>query len=236
MAVTTTATLGDLVTEDPRRSQVLEELTLDYCCGGQRSLEEACASAGLDLADVAERLDLLGTPPPMTAGTLAMAALAHDIVDTHHAWTWEAMPRLRALVDKVAGVHGARHPELAQVQTVYAKVVDELDPHMTREERVIFPAISRLEKTQAPVGLPSDEDFAEALRRLIAEHDVVGDHLRELRELTGGFAPPEDACTSYRLMLSGLEELERDVHEHVHKENNVLFPQVLTMQEALAAG
>lgn len=232
MAVATTATLGDLVAEDPRRSRVLEQLGLDYCCNGQRPLEEAARTAGLDLADVSARLDLPGEPPAVVAGDLEMAALAHDIVDTHHAYTWEEMPRLQALVDKVAGVHGERHPELAVVKELYGRVVAELEPHMTREERVIFPAISRLEKTQAPVRLASG-DFSDALRELIAEHDVVGDLLTQIHELTGGHTPPQDACNSYRAMLTGLAELEHDVHEHVHKENNLLFPRVLEMHERL---
>ncbi|WEV77512.1 iron-sulfur cluster repair di-iron protein [Janibacter cremeus] len=232
MAVATTATLGDLVAEDPRRSRVLEQLGLDYCCNGQRPLEEAARTAGLDLADISARLDLPGEPPAVVAGDLEMAALAHDIVDTHHAYTWEEMPRLQALVDKVAGVHRERHPELAVVKELYGRVVAELEPHMTREERVIFPAISRLEKTQAPVRLSSG-DFSDALRELIAEHDVVGDLLSRIHELTDGHTPPQDACNSYRAMLTGLAELEHDVHEHVHKENNLLFPRVLEMHERL---
>lgn len=232
MAVATTATLGDLVAEDPRRSRVLEQLGLDYCCSGQRPLEEAAREAGLDIADVSTRLDLPGEPPVVVARDLEMAALAHDIVDTHHAYTWEEMPRLQALVDKVAGVHGDRHPELAGVKETYARVVAELEPHMTREERVIFPAISRLEKTQAPVRLPSG-DFSDALRELIAEHDVVGDLLGRIRALTSDYTPPEDGCGSYHAMLTGLAHLERDLHEHVHKENNVLFPRVLRMHERL---
>lgn len=232
MAVATTATLGDLVAEDPRRSRVLEQLGLDYCCNGQRPLEEAAREAGLDIADVRTRLDMPGEPPAVVARDLEMAALAHDIVDTHHAYTWEEMPRLQALVDKVAGVHGDRHPELVEVKETYGRVVAELEPHMTREERVIFPAISRLEKTQAPVRLSSG-DFSDSLRELIAEHDVVGDLLGRIRALTNGYTPPEDGCGSYQAMLTGLAHLERDLHEHVHKENNLLFPRVLEMHEGL---
>ncbi len=236
MAVATTAILGDLVAEDPRRSRVLEQLGIDYCCHGQRSLEEAAQAAGLDLEEVSARLDLPGEAPAVTdPRSLELAALAHDIVDTHHAYTWEEMPRLQALVDKVAGVHGERHPELVEVARVYGRVVAELEPHMTREERVIFPAITRLEKTQAPVMLTSG-DFAEALRELIAEHDVVGELLARINQLTDGYAAPEDACGSYRSMLTGLSHLERDVHEHVHKENNILFPRVLELHERLREG
>ncbi|HCE61251.1 MAG TPA: iron-sulfur cluster repair di-iron protein [Janibacter terrae] len=234
MAVMTTTTLGDLVTEDPRRSRVLEQLGLDYCCNGDRPLDEAAREAGLDPADVSARLDLPGEPPVMVAKDLALSALAHDIVDTHHAYLWEEMPRLTALVDKVVGVHGGRHPELARVQETYARVVTEIEPHLTREERVVFPAISRLEKTRAPVTVASG-DLGELVQRLVDEHDVVGDLLAELRDLTGGFTPPPDGCNSYRAMLAGLEELEQDLHAHVHKENNILFPRVRALHDQVSA-
>ncbi|WP_338539019.1 iron-sulfur cluster repair di-iron protein [Janibacter terrae] len=230
----TTTTLGDLVTEDPRRSRVLEQLGLDYCCNGDRPLDEAAREAGLDPADVGARLDLPGEPPVMVAKDLALSALAHDIVDTHHAYLWEEMPRLTALVDKVVGVHGGRHPELARVQETYARVVTEIEPHLTREERVVFPAISRLEKTRAPVTVASG-DLGELVQRLVDEHDVVGDLLAELRDLTGRFTPPPDGCNSYRAMLAGLEELEQDLHAHVHKENNILFPRVRALHDQVSA-
>ncbi|MBA4083974.1 MAG: iron-sulfur cluster repair di-iron protein [Kytococcus sp.] len=234
MAVMTTTTLGDLVTEDPRRSRVLEQLGLDYCCNGDRPLDEAAREAGLDPADVGARLDLPGEPPVMVAKDLALSALAHDIVDTHHAYLWEEMPRLTALVDKVVGVHGERHPELGRVQETYTRVVTEIDSHLTREERVVFPAISRLEKTRAPVTVASG-DLGELVQRLVDEHDVVGDLLAELRDLTGGFTPPPDGCNSYRAMLAGLEELEQDLHAHVHKENNILFPRVRALHDQVSA-
>lgn len=232
MPVATTATLAELVTEDPRRSRVLEQLGLDYCCNGHRPLEEAASAAGLDPTEVSARLDLPGEPPAVVVRDLEMSALAHDIVDTHHAYAWEEMPRLTALVDKVAGVHGERHPELVEVKAAFEEVTAELDPHMTREERVIFPAITRLERTQAPVRLASGT-LADALQELIDEHDVVGDLLKRIRELTGDHMPPADACGSYHAMLAGLAQFERDIHEHVHRENNVLFPQVLRLDERL---
>ena len=233
MAVTTTATLGDLVTEDPRRARVLERYEIDYCCNGQRSLADAAAEAGLDVDEVSTALDLPDAPRAAPLRQLELAALAHDIVDTHHAYLWEEMPRLQALVDKVHTVHGANHPELARVREAYTAAVADLDPHMTREERVLFPAVSKLEKAQAPVAFAFGS-LAEPITQMLAEHDVVGDLFKEMRALTGGYAPPEDACGSYRAMLAGLEEMERDLHEHIHKENNVLFPQVLELEARVA--
>lgn len=232
MTVDTSSSLGDLVTQDPRRSRVLEAFGIDYCCNGHRSLTDATRDAGLDPTEVAAALDLPDPAPQnQAAGSLENADLAHDIVDTHHAYMWEEMPRLQALVDKVHSVHGDRHPELASVRATFTEAVAALDPHMTTEERVIFPAISRLEKTQAPVALGS---FAAPIEELRAEHDAVGALFKELRRLTTGYAVPEDSCVSYRAMLTGLEEMELDLHEHIHKENNILFPRVLELEAQVA--
>ena len=232
MTVDTSATLGDLVTEDPRRSRILEKFGIDYCCNGHRSLTDATSEAGLDLTQVTKALDL-PDPAPVAQGREPRenAALAHDIVDTHHAYMWEEMPRLQALVNKVDDVHGDRHPELARVRAAFTEAVAALDPHMTTEERVLFPAISRMEKTQAPAASGS---FAATIDQLRAEHDAVGDTFKEIRSLTGGYAAPEDACNSYRAMLTGLEEMELDLHEHIHKENNVLFPRALELEQEVA--
>ncbi|ROR54083.1 regulator of cell morphogenesis and NO signaling [Luteococcus japonicus] len=237
MKADTNATLGALVTQDPRRARVLEKHELDYCCNGQRTLAEAAAAAGLDAEQVAATLDLPEAPAaPDAPGSvpLANATLAHEIVDTHHAYLWEEMPRLQALVAKVQGVHGQNHPELTRVREAYEEAVADLEPHLTKEERVLFPAISKLEKAQAPVAFPFGT-LANPIRQMLAEHDVVGDLFKEIRQLTGGYTAPDDACNSYRAMLTGLEEMELDLHEHIHKENNILFPRVLELEASLRA-
>lgn len=232
MPVDVNTPLGDLVTADPRRVRVLEGLGLDYCCNGHRSLAEAANSAGLDIAGIVAALDLPGVAPTAeVTGEHANAALAHDIVDSHHAYMWEEMPNLQALVDKVHGVHADQHPELVEVRATYARAVAALDPHMTAEERVVFPAISRMEKTGAAVPSAS---LAGPIQQLRDEHEVVGQLFKQIRALTAGYAVPEGACNSYRAMLTRLEEMELDLHEHIHKENNVLFPRALQMQAELS--
>ncbi len=233
MSVDIETNLSDLVTADPRRARVLEKFGLDYCCHGQRPLGEAAADAGVDIAEVTAALDIAGAAPRATANaSTTNAAIAHGIVDTHHAYMWAEMPRLRALVAKVHSVHGARHPELADVHAAFEQALSQLEPHMTSEERVVFPAISRLEKSGAP-GVPGL--LAEPIARLRAEHDVVGDLFKRIRALTGGYTAPDDACNAYRAMLGGLGEMELDLHEHIHKENNVLFPRAVEMERQLAS-
>lgn len=230
MSVDAQTSLGDLAIEDPRRTSVFADFGLDYCCNGHVSLHEAVTQKGLDLEMVAAALNIAGPAPVAQHHDRPHSALAHDIVDTHHAYMWQEMPRLQELVHKVAQVHGASHPELAQVRETYDAAIEALEPHMTTEERVVFPAISRMEKTQAPAGSKS---FAPQIQQLRDEHEVVGELFAKLSELTSGYVVPEDACTSYTLMLSGLQHMERDLHEHIHKENNVLFPRVLELEERL---
>lgn len=220
------ATLAELVNADVRRARVLEGLGLDYCCNGGRPLGEAVAAAGMDLAVVAAALVL---PQETTAAPSApsdLAVQAHEIVDLHHAYLWEEMPRLHALADKVAGVHGPNHPELARVLELYLAAEADLDPHLGLEERVVFPAISKLERTGQPVRT-SRGPLEELVAQLVAEHDVVGDLFKEIRAVTDGYRVPEDGCGSYRALYDGLSRMEADLHLHIHKENNVLFPATL---------
>jgi regulator of cell morphogenesis and NO signaling len=232
MPIAPTVTLGDLVTEDSRRSRILERFGLDYCCNGADTLADAAATAGLDV-DVVIAALALSDPAASTSRTAstprANADLAHDIVDTHHAYMWEEMPRLAELVEKVYRVHGERHPELARVHDAFIEAVAALEPHMTTEERSVFPTIAKLEKGQ-PATLSGS--LPESIDRLVAEHRVVGDLFHEIRTLTNGYTWPADGCNSYKMMLEGLQEMELDLHEHIHKENNVLFPQALRLVQA----
>ena len=235
MTVDVNKPLGDLVTQNPNRAPIFDELKLDYCCNGHRTLSEAVSTAGLNLDEVVATLDAtpaLASSHESVGVPAENSALAHDIVDTHHAYMWQEMPRLAELVDKVHRVHGENHPELAKLKELYTYAVSELDPHMTKEERIVFPAISKMEKG-SPAGI---ESFAAPIQELRDEHDEVGRVLKEMRDITNDYAVPEDACGSYRMMLDGLETMERDLHSHIHKENNVLFPRVLELEQQLAEG
>lgn len=235
--LTPAATLGDLVVADARRAAVLDRAGIDYCCNGHRTVAVAARDAGLDVDELLRSLDLPADPAqdaaasPSDRAPRELASFAHDIVDTHHAYLWDEMPRLQALVDKVHRVHGDRHPELAGVRDTYTAIVADLDPHMAAEERRVFPMIRRLESGAA---VPTDE-LRERLAALRVEHDQVGGLLRHLRSLTDGYAVPADACGSYRAMLAGLEGMEKDLHAHIHKENNILFVQVDALLDARLA-
>lgn len=209
--------LGDIVSQNPGTAKVLSQHGLDFCCGGQRSLGEACAAQGLDPTAILR--ELTETPADIVETdwtTAPPAALCEHLISVHHEYLWREMPRLSALAAKVARVHGANHPELKQVAHTYQRLVTDLTEHLLTEEQEQFPAIA--------AGQGWSRSAVEAL---MGEHDAAGQLLAELRTLTSGFAVPADGCASYRLLYDELAELESDLHIHIHKENNILFPALL---------
>lgn len=224
-----TRSLGDLVAEAPGRAAVLDRLGLDYCCHGEHSLADACATAGLDAAAVAadlERPDLVRTPADHPTEP---AALADHIEATHHAYLHVELPDLDALADKVAGVHGERHLELAEVRRLVAALRADLEPHLLKEERVLFPAIRSLVNgaREFPFGTVRNP-----IRMMRLEHDRAGELLAALRNVTAGYAVPDDGCASYRALYARLAALEADTHRHIHLENNVLFPAATAVEDS----
>lgn len=228
----TAMTVGQWVARFPQSARVFESRGIDYCCGGKRSLEEACNLNGLDLA--ALRADLavvLKDPGPAQADDWENASLK-DLVDhieaSHHAYIRTERPRLSALAQKVARVHGGRHPELVELAGTVERVFQELEPHLEKEEREVFPACrkwSDRERKESP-----DPGLASAVIGLETEHVEVGRLLAEIRKLTTGYRPPQDACNSYLALFHGLEQFEADLHEHIHLENNILHPRISSAQ------
>lgn len=214
-------TLSDLVTTRPGLARELEKLELDYCCHGNRSLADATAAAGLELDEVVAALECVDAPVEDAAWVdLELGELAKHVCDKHHSYLWDELPRLSMLTEKIAEVHGAHHPELEEVATVYAAMRVAFEPHMRREEIRVFPAIGRVETRP-------DDELPALIERLVDEHEAVAVLLEKLRHLTDGYTVPADGCNAYRMTMEGLAQLERDTFEHVHKENNVLFPRAL---------
>ena len=228
-------TLANLVDEHPQLTRELERLGLDYCCGGGRTLAAACAGRGLDAADTAHELaGLAGDSQPAAWSAMSPAELCAHLVETHHRYLWDEMPRLSALVEKIRTVHGERHPELAEIAACYEEIRADLEPHLLKEERVLFPLVCELE---AATVLPDVHcgSVRNPIGMMHIEHERVGELLARLRLLTSGFQPPADGCASYTACFAGLEQLEADTHLHVHKENNVLFPKAVQREVELAA-
>lgn len=230
-----TMTIGDLVRNEPARSRVFEMFGLDYCCGGKLPLEEACARRGLDVQSVlnglaeADRSNARDDAPYVDANAMTLAELADHIEHTHHAYLRRELPRLDAMVRKVADVHGSRFPWMVEVYQVFAAFAAELDSHMAKEERVLFPLIRQLESS-ATGSLWMTVNLTAPIRVMEHEHDDAGSALARMSDLSSGFKPPDGACNTFHAMLDGLARLERDMHQHVHKENNVLFPRAIRLE------
>ena len=220
------ATVAELVLERPERMRLLERLGIDYCCGGDRPIADACRERGLDPATFATLLDALdetaaGDRPQDWAGA-PVGELCDHIVESHHAYLRTELPRLAELAAKAAKAHGEEVPELHAVQEAFGRLRAELEEHLDDEEETVFPACRRLAAGETGDGLGS----LDALR---AEHAAAGDLLVTLRELTRGFDEAGARCNTHRALLVGLAELERDLHEHIHEENNILFPRALAL-------
>ena len=224
-------TLAAIVDANPASVRILERHQLDYCCGGHRTLEQACSERDLDPVAVLAELGALQPAVAAEWTTMGVSELVDHIEATHHRYLHQELPRLAALTDKVVGVHGTRHPELHRVKVTFTALRDDLEPHLMNEERVLFPMIREL--TDAATASTSLCGIvANPIRTMLLEHDRAGMLLAELRDITDEFQPPADACASYQALYRGLNELEADTHLHVHKENNVLFPAVLALDDA----
>ena len=160
--------------------------------------------------------------------------LVDHIEETHHRYLWKELPRVTSLLDKIVSVHGVRHPELAEISSCFVEVRADLEPHMVKEERVLFPMIREL---ASPTRIPTFPcgSLRNPISVMLSEHDTVGDLLARLRRLTDGYSPPADGCASYVACFAAMAELEADTHLHIHKENNVLFPMVFRLEAERAA-
>ena len=229
----TTRTIGQLVAERPERGRLFEQLGIDYCCGGGKTLDEACAKRGLSLENVRAQLEAIDATPVVASGpdwnTAPLSQLADHIETTHHAFVRTELPRVRALVRKVAAVHGDRCPEMIELDQTFAAFERELAEHMVKEETILFPWIRSLESGTARPPLPG-MSIDRPVACLMHEHDDAGEALAKMSRLTNGFSPPLDACGTWRVMLSSLKGIETDMHVHVHKENSILFPRAVALE------
>jgi regulator of cell morphogenesis and NO signaling len=238
MTFDTQMTVRELALNEPGATRIFEKLKIDYCCGGRRTLAEACSVAGVKTEAVRKLLAEAGQEKSNETVDFQNGSLANliaHILDKHHVFTKEEMERLTALTEKVCSVHGQNHPELLRVKSLFAKLCDDLRPHMFKEEQILFPYIIGLESAvhnKQPFMLPPFVTVRNPVRMMMFEHDTAGELLRELREATSDYTTPADACISYRTLYQALTEFEQDLHQHIHLENNILFPRAVEMESA----
>lgn len=223
-------TVGEIVAENPSQARVFQAYGIDFCCQGGRTLREACTLKGVDLDSVIEQLEVAGaakTDPADNPAMLPPVELIAHIVNKHHSYLRAELPRIHAMSERVAKVHGVHTPSLVEVFEVFCAMAEELDGHMMKEEQILFPAIEAL-CAGSPSVMPLDGPVA----CMLQEHEDAGGALARMRELTHGFIPPPEACNTYRALFAGLAELEEDLHRHIHLENAVLFPQAMAMAQS----
>jgi regulator of cell morphogenesis and NO signaling len=241
MNISDTTTVRDLATGIPGATRVFENFGIDYCCGGGRTLADACLEASLPVEDLtrsleeAERSSQSGVERDWRQGTLT--SLATYIIDKHHYFTRQEIDRLEKLFDKVCSRHGENHPELFEARKTFYQLKQDLIPHMLKEEQVLFPYITRMEEAVGDgraVPPPFFGTVRNPVRMMMTDHGTAGDLLKQLRGVTNHFTTPPDACISFQALYQALAAFEADLHQHIHLENNILFPRAVEMEETSA--
>ena len=238
MTISATTKVRDVALELPQATRIFEKLKIDYCCGGNQPLGEACASAGVEVAILQRMLDEAGQAEARRSGSLdfqkaTLSELISHILEKHHVYTKEQMARLEPLINKVIGAHGENHKELHDIGGVFQRLCVDLDPHMLKEERILFPYLVEMEASvlqNRPAPFAPFGTVNNPIHMMMMEHETVGDLLRELRSLSSDYNVPADGCLSYQTLYQELEAFEQDLHQHIHLENNILFPRAIELE------
>ncbi len=234
--ITEQTTVGEVAGSIPGSIPLFQEYQIDFCCGGGRTVSEVCREKGISFDQFLKRVTEAGESQrdsrlseDWTAAPLS-ELIAH-IVGRHHAYLNSELPRLAAMLAKVVGVHGSRHPEsLLPLQTIYGKMKDELEQHMWKEENILFPMIEQMEAAKVEGKIVEAIPVRGPIQVMEMEHESAGHALREIRRLTSDFQAPQDGCATYRALFEGLKAFEADMHQHIHLENNILFPRAAKLQ------
>lgn len=240
MTATATKTVREFAVENPNATRIFESLGIDYCCGGHKPLTDACAAANVSLDEVLTRLEQAEVQAARNSEYRdwqkeAVSTLIDHIVSTHHAYVKSETPRIQQLLAKVVSVHGQNHPEVLRVQEIFAALAQELASHLMKEEQILFPYLLQMDAAQGRGASTPSSCFGTVqnpIRMMMFEHDSAGDALRDLREVTSNYAAPADACITYKTLYQAIEAFEKDLHQHIHLENNILFPRSLEMENA----
>lgn len=235
-------TLGEIAAKDLRKAEVFRRYGLDFCCGGKKTVKEACAEKGLDVTKIEQELQQADRNPaasrPLPYNEWDPSFLADYIVNTHHTYVRNNLPDLMTYAQKVARVHGDQHPELLEIYSLVEGINEELMSHMLKEENILFPFIKQLvqaKNNNQPLERPHFGTVENPVRMMEAEHESAGQDLERIRELSNNYSLPEDACGSYKMLFKMLEDFESDLHIHIHLENNILFPKALELEKQLRA-
>lgn len=224
-------TIGEIVANDFRAASMFKEAGIDFCCGGNKSLTEACKEKGANASHLVQQLETLAQTPVSGAMNFKewdLSFLSDYIVNTHHKFVSKNLPELVFYTQKIANVHGEHHPELIEVASLFTKINEELLQHLKNEEEVLFPAIKQAEKN---ASAEVNSTIVSEITRMRGEHEFAGSAMDKINALTNNYLIPVDACNTYRVSLKLLEQFEDDLHIHVHLENNILYPKALKLAQ-----
>jgi regulator of cell morphogenesis and NO signaling len=231
-----TETIREIALNQPSSIRVFEQFGIDYCCGGRKPLAAACTEQKIDIGSVLAALQTAAAAPSQVTEDWCKASLkglSEHITATHHAYVKKELPRLDSLAQKVLSRHGANHLELPKIGLALEKLDQELTQHLAKEEQILFPYIAGLELSLAEGSERPHSCFgtvANPIAMMTQEHDAAGALLAEIRQMGNNFTPPQDACPTYHAFYNGLKEFEQDLHQHIHLENNILFPRAIALE------
>ena len=231
-------TVGEIAAKDIRKAEVFKKYGIDFCCGGKKSLKQVCEEKGLDLEIVEAELEnpVQKISSANNYNGWELDFLADYIYNQHHRYYYDELPVFKGLITKVTQHHGSNHPELKYVYSLFGQLVNELDTHFMREEKVVFPFIKALvlaKRTGNFEALNSQPALTEPIRLMEVDHEAAGDILEQIQKLSSNYTPPGDACNSYQFLYKKLKDLDEDLHQHIHLENNILFPKALKLDREL---
>lgn len=230
-------TIGDFVAQDYRTAAIFTKYGIDFCCKGQRTIDEVCTKKNINEANLLNELNaVLATKNDsgIDFNSWPLDLLIDYIEKTHHRFVEEKTPVILQFLDKLCSVHGSNHPELFEINKLFKGSAGELAPHMKKEELVLFPFVKKMinaTKTHGAIGKPHFGTVKNPIAAMINEHDNEGERFRTIALLTNNYTPPEDACNTYKVTYSMLEEFEQDLHKHIHLESNILFPKAKALEK-----
>jgi regulator of cell morphogenesis and NO signaling len=239
MNITSDTRVGEIAAANPSATRVFEDAGVDYCCGGKKSLHDACMSAGVSSEEILQRLrenQASVGEDDRNWTSAALGELTEHIREKHHRYVREAIQRVQPLAAKVKGKHGLKHPELAQIEELFSQVSREMTGHMQKEEQLLFPYIEALDRAangQEKIERPFFQTVRNPVHAMMEEHDAAAAVVRQIRDASSGYTLPEGACASYQALYRDLHEFETDLHRHVHLENNILFPRAVDLEPAV---
>lgn len=224
--------VGNLVATDYRYADVFKKYGIDFCCGGGISIAKACKKNNIDSQELIEDLERITSLRETSDDIInwELEKLIDHIVDVHHSYVKDNLPLLHAYAEKVANVHGDRHPELIEIYYKFLELKLDLISHLSKEENILFPYIKTLVAKGKETVRPPFGSVQNPIAMMVEEHDMAGEIMKQIAGLSNNYQPPADACTTYKVLFNKLEDFEKDLHRHVHLENNILFPKAVELE------